>query len=164
MGEDSGAESANGTGVQYFNASVHAVVAVTDKRWSDFLRERSHLTEANVWTPSSVGFLALKTGEPVLFKTHGPHNRLVGGGSSQRVRDPAGQRGLALLRGGDGRATEAQVLEDVNGHRYRCERSRIPLRGCRSDAGTRHPSSERWGDAPMGGTNGRELNPRPLRG
>ena len=36
------------------NASVHAVVAVTDKRWSDFLSARSHRTEANFWTPSSV--------------------------------------------------------------------------------------------------------------
>jgi len=56
------------------------VVAVTDKRWSDFLSARSHRTEANFWTPSSVGFRALTTGEPMLFKTHAPHNRLVGGG------------------------------------------------------------------------------------
>ena len=50
-----------------FRASVHAVVAVTDKRWSDFFSVWSHLTEANFWTPPSVGFRALTTDEPMLF-------------------------------------------------------------------------------------------------
>ena len=61
-------------GVQCFRASMYAVVAVTDKRWSDFLSARSHLTEANLWTPPSIGFRALTTGESMLFMTRAPHN------------------------------------------------------------------------------------------
>ena len=112
-----GAESTNKTGVQCFNASVHAVVAVTDKRWSDFLSAQPHLTEANFWTPSSVGFRALTTGEPMLFKTHAPHNRLVGGGFLSGFVTLRVSEAWRFFGEGNGRATEAQVLEDVNGYR-----------------------------------------------
>lgn len=61
--------------------SVKVVVGVTDNAWAGFLRARPHLSEANFWLPStSSGFRALGTGEPFLFKTHWPDNRLVGGG------------------------------------------------------------------------------------
>lgn len=60
---------------------MKAVVGVTDNAWAEFLRLRPHLTEANFWLPSpSSRFRALTTGEPFLFKTHHPQNRLVGGG------------------------------------------------------------------------------------
>ncbi|WP_345118984.1 HNH endonuclease signature motif containing protein, partial [Ornithinibacter aureus] len=60
---------------------MKAVVGVTDNEWAAFLRDRPHLTEANFWLPSGKsGFGALATGEPFLFKTHWPANRLVGGG------------------------------------------------------------------------------------
>ena len=42
-------------GADCLNTSVHAVVAIMDRRWSDFLSARSHLTEAIFWTPLSVG-------------------------------------------------------------------------------------------------------------
>ncbi len=62
-------------------ARVRVVVGVTDNAWADFLRARPHISEANFWLPStSSGFRALATGEPFLFKTHWPDNRLVGGG------------------------------------------------------------------------------------
>lgn len=60
---------------------MKAVVGVTDNDWAAYLRERPQLTEANFWLPSArMGFGALATGEPFLFKTHWPDNQLVGGG------------------------------------------------------------------------------------
>ena len=96
---------------------MHAVVAVTDKRWSDFLGARPHLTEANFWTPSSIGFRALTTGEPMLFKTHAPHNRLVGGGFLSGFVTLRVSEAWRFFGEGNGRATVAQVLEDVSGYR-----------------------------------------------
>lgn len=59
---------------------MRAVVGVTDNEWAEFLRARPHISEANFWRPSGRSFKALQVGEPFLFKTHHPHNRLVGGG------------------------------------------------------------------------------------
>lgn len=59
---------------------VKAFVGVTDGSWYRFLMARRHLTEVNFWRPSGAGFAALGTGEPFIFKTHYPHNRLVGAG------------------------------------------------------------------------------------
>lgn len=60
---------------------MRALVGVTDNRWAAFLRDRPDLTEANFWVPSAGrAFRALASGEPFLFKTHHPDNRLVGGG------------------------------------------------------------------------------------
>jgi len=56
-------------------------VGVTDGDWYRFLSDRPDLTEANFWRPSGgSNFRALKPGEPFFFKTHHPHNRVVGGG------------------------------------------------------------------------------------
>ncbi|WP_326644148.1 HNH endonuclease [Streptosporangium sp. NBC_01755] len=55
-------------------------VGVTDGEWHHFLAARPALTEANFWRPSGGGFKALRSGEPFFFKTHHPHNRVVGGG------------------------------------------------------------------------------------
>jgi putative restriction endonuclease len=38
------------------------------------------LNEVNFWRPSGQGFGALTSGEPFIFKTHRPNDRLVGGG------------------------------------------------------------------------------------
>ncbi|MEV4019916.1 HNH endonuclease [Nonomuraea angiospora] len=56
-------------------------VGVTDGSWYRFLSARPSLTEVNFWRPSSSReFRALDHGEPFFFKTHHPHNRVVGGG------------------------------------------------------------------------------------
>ena len=60
---------------------MRAVVGVTDNAWAEFLRLRPYLSEANFWLPTEgTSFRALGRGEPFLFKTHWPDNRLVGGG------------------------------------------------------------------------------------
>lgn len=57
-------------------------VGVTDDRWARFLAERPEETGSlvNFWKPSGGSFKAIEVGEPFFFKTHAPHNRVVGGG------------------------------------------------------------------------------------
>jgi putative restriction endonuclease len=60
---------------------VKAYVGVTDGEWHRFLSARPRLNEVNFWRPSGGrAFGVLTPGEPFFFKTHYPHNRLVGGG------------------------------------------------------------------------------------
>ncbi len=60
---------------------VRAYVGVTDGDWFRFLAARPNVTEVNFWQPSGGrGFRVLAPGEPFFFKTHYPHNRVVGGG------------------------------------------------------------------------------------
>ena len=60
---------------------MRAYVGVTDGRWYRFLAGRPELTEVNFWRPGGGhAFRALQPGEPFFFKTHYPHNRIVGGG------------------------------------------------------------------------------------
>ena len=69
---------------------MRAYVGVTDSSWCSFLRARPDVTEVNFWQPSGAReFRILSPGEPFFFKTHYPHNRLVGGGffsDSARLR------------------------------------------------------------------------------
>jgi putative restriction endonuclease len=101
------------------NAAMRAVVAVTDKRWSDYLRARDYLTEANFWIPSSTGFRALETGEPLLFKTHAPDNKLVGGGFLSGFVTLRVSEAWRFFGEGNGRASIADVLTEVNQYRRR---------------------------------------------
>jgi putative restriction endonuclease len=60
---------------------VKAYVGVTDGEWYRFLAARPQVDEVNFWRPSGGrGFRVLTVGEPFFFKSHYPHNRVVGGG------------------------------------------------------------------------------------
>jgi putative restriction endonuclease len=60
---------------------VKAYVGVTDGDWHRFLAARPNLKEVNFWRPGGGrGFRVLTPGEPFFFKTHYPHNHVVGGG------------------------------------------------------------------------------------
>jgi putative restriction endonuclease len=60
---------------------VRAYVAVTDGEWYRFLAAQPAVDEVNFWRPGGGrGFHVLTPGEPFFFKTHHPHNRVVGGG------------------------------------------------------------------------------------
>ena len=69
---------------------MRAYVGVTDDNWYRFLADRPGVTEVNFWQPSGAReFRVLAPGEPFFFKTHYPHNKLVGGGffsDSARLR------------------------------------------------------------------------------
>lgn len=59
---------------------MKALIAVTDRDWFEFLRERKP-DEVNFWQPTGgTEFRALQPGQPLLFKLHAPHNFVVGGG------------------------------------------------------------------------------------
>lgn len=59
---------------------MFAYVGVTDGDWYRYLAERG-LDEVNFWRPSGDRvFRAVPVGSPFFFKTHSPHNRVVGGG------------------------------------------------------------------------------------
>jgi putative restriction endonuclease len=62
---------------------MRAYVGVTDGDWYRFLADQPEETrkEVNFWRPGGArGFHAVEPGEPFFFKTHAPHNRVVGGG------------------------------------------------------------------------------------
>lgn len=60
---------------------MRAYVGVTDAGWYRFLSDRPELQEVNFWQPSGGReFRVLAPGEPFFFKTHYPHNKVVGGG------------------------------------------------------------------------------------
>lgn len=69
---------------------VRAWVGVTDDDWYRFLAARPTVTEVDFWQPSGGHeFHVLAPGEPFFFKTHYPHNKVVGGGffsDSARLR------------------------------------------------------------------------------
>jgi putative restriction endonuclease len=75
------------------NTHVRAYVGVTDNEWYRFLAARPELLEVNFWQPSGAReFHVLTPGEPFFFKTHYPHNRVVGGGFfSGSVRLPVSE-------------------------------------------------------------------------
>jgi putative restriction endonuclease len=63
------------------NPRVRTYVAVTDQGWYRFLAGQPGLAEVNFWRPKDTRrFQAINVGEPFFFKTHAPHNRVVGGG------------------------------------------------------------------------------------
>jgi putative restriction endonuclease len=65
------------------NTVMRGYVAVTDEDWYRFLAARPEISEAevNFWRPGGGReFRALTVGEPFFFKTHSPHNLIVGGG------------------------------------------------------------------------------------
>ena len=95
-GETQGAKCANMRRVHRFNASVHAVVAIMDRRCYDFLSSWSHTAQADFWTSSTFECQALTTGSP---RYSGPTlpTPLSPAVDPQRLRDPAGQLGHGAL-------------------------------------------------------------------
>ncbi len=68
---------------QAHNSQMRGYVGVTDDEWYRFLAARPEVSavEVNFWRPGGGReFHALTAGEPFFFKTHAPHNRVVGGG------------------------------------------------------------------------------------
>lgn len=101
-------------------SNVRAYVGVTDDGWYRFLADRPHVQEVNFWRPSSRHrFGAVQVGEPFFFKSHYPHNRVVGGGFfSGFARLPISEA-WQLFYEGNGAASLQQMREAIS--RYRNE-------------------------------------------
>lgn len=105
-------------------SDMKAFVGVTDKAWADFLAQRPHLDEINFWRPSRAPFQALSPGDLFLFKTHKPHDRIVGGAVfSGYVAVPLSEA-WEFFGEGNGRKSHEEVREAINGYRMK---NKIPL-------------------------------------
>ena len=101
---------------------MRAYVGVTDNDWYRFLATRPGLQEVNFWQPSGGReFHVLAPGEPFFFKTHYPHNRVVGGGlfsDSVRLRV---SEAWELFGEANGVGTVAQMRARISHYR------RVPI-------------------------------------
>lgn len=97
------------------NGVVRAYVGVTDGGWHRFLADRPYLQEVNFWRPKSdQSFRALQVGEPFFFKSHSPHNRVIGGGFfSGFARLPISEAWELFLEGNG--AGSLQQMRDIIG-------------------------------------------------
>lgn len=97
---------------------MKAVVGVTDNQWAAYLRDRSAIAEANFWLPTATtAFRALRPGEPFLFKTHHPHNRLVGGGFFSGYARLTVREAWELFGEGNGVGSEAELAAAIGSYR-----------------------------------------------
>ncbi len=99
-------------------AGVKAYVGVTDESWYRFLSARPTLTEVNFWRPSGAReFRAIDHGEPFFFKTHHPHNRVVGGGFFSGFAPLRISEAWEFFGQGNGAASLADMRQQVGKYR-----------------------------------------------
>ena len=105
-----GVQEGHNTGM----GGVRGFVGVTDNGWYRLLADRPDLLgEVNFWRPGGGGFRALRPGEPFFFKTHAPHNRVVGGGFfGGAVRLPASEA-WDLLGPANGAVSLEQMVDRI---------------------------------------------------
>jgi putative restriction endonuclease len=111
---------------------MKAYVGVTDGEWYRFLAARPALNEVNFWRPSGEReFRVLTPGEPFFFKTHHPHNRVVGGGFYSGFAQLRISEAWELFGDGNGAESLDQMRARVG--RYRQQRiapDEDPIIGC----------------------------------
>jgi putative restriction endonuclease len=94
---------------------VRAYVGVTDGRWYRFLAARPDLTEVNFWRPGGRhAFRALQPGDPFFFKSHYPHNQIVGGGFFSGFVPMRVSDAWELLGPGNGAASLAELRAQIS--------------------------------------------------
>jgi hypothetical protein len=92
---------------------MRGYVGVVDSTWYRFLAARPEITEVNFWAPSGAReFRALRPGEFFFFKTHYPHNRVVGGG----VFSGAARMRVSEVWTLFGQANGVESLEEMRAH------------------------------------------------
>ncbi|WP_067604526.1 HNH endonuclease [Nocardiopsis listeri] len=115
---------------------MKAFVGVTDKTWADFLAQRPELDEINFWRPAGQKrFVALSPGDPFLFKTHKPHDRIVGGAVFSGFAFVPLSESWAAFEEGNGRKGPEELREALNKYRAKNKMALIqpgedPLIGC----------------------------------
>jgi len=93
---------------------------------------QSAVSEVNFWRPGGPrAFRALQLGEPLLFKTHAPSNRLVGGGLFSGFAALHVSEAWDLYGTANGVATAAEMRQRVGYYRRRAlAAGEDPLIGC----------------------------------
>lgn len=107
-------------------SDMKSFVGVTDRAWADFLAQRPHLDEINFWRPSARSFKVLAPGDLFLFKTHKPHDRVVGGAVFSGFALVPLSEAWAAFGEGNGRSDPTEVREAING--YRAKNKMPPIR------------------------------------
>ena len=96
---------------------MRGFIGVTDGEWAAQLKATGQ-TEANFWTPSGKNvFRALQPGEPFLFKTHYPDNRIVGGGFFEHATKLRASEAWEFMGLGNGVRSLDELVARV--HHYR---------------------------------------------
>ena len=109
---------------------MRTFVGVTDNTWATFLAANS-ATEANFWFPSpKTGFAALRPGEPFLFKTHHPDNRLVGGGFFEHYTVLRVSEAWSFMGTGNGATSQGDMLQRIRRYRPQVQSEPDPMIGC----------------------------------
>lgn len=104
-------------------------IGVTDGEWARFLAAAG-ATEVNFWLPSpDTAFRALKFGEPFLFKTHYPDNRIVGGGFFEHFAVLRASEAWDFMGLGNGCSDLATMIDRVRKYR-RTSVEQDPMVGC----------------------------------
>jgi len=99
---------------------MRGYVGVTDDEWYRFLAQRPDVSGAvvNFWRPGGGRrFGVLEVGEPFFFKTHAPHNRVVGGGFYSGFAALPASEAWDDLREGNGVSSLEQMLERIEHYR-----------------------------------------------
>jgi putative restriction endonuclease len=112
---------------------MRGYVGITDGNWYRLLADlpENERTEVNFWRPGGGGFAAVKVGEPYFFKTHAPHNRIVGGGFFSGTATLPASEAWDMLGPANGVASLADMLNRIE--HYRRERlapGEDPVIGC----------------------------------
>jgi putative restriction endonuclease len=95
-------------------SGVRGFVGVTDNSWYRLLARRPDLLgEVDFWRPGGGGFRALRPGEPFFFKTHAPHNRVVGGGFFGGAARLPASGAWELLGPANGAISLGQMLDQI---------------------------------------------------
>lgn len=111
------------------NHHMRGFIGVTDGQWAAKLRTTGQ-TEANFWAPSGKHlFRSLKPGEPFLFKTHYPDNRIVGGGFFEHATRLRASEAWEFMGAGNGVSSFDELVARV--HHYRGDdQDTDPVIGC----------------------------------
>jgi putative restriction endonuclease len=131
---------------------MRAYVGVTDGEWYRFLSAQPGLQEVNFWQPSGAReFHAIEPGEPFFFKTHYPHNRVVGGGFFSSHARLTVSEAWELFGAANGVESVEQMRSRIGQYRPRPIRpGEDPVIGCLFVRDTRFFPSGGTADAPPG--------------
>ena len=93
---------------------MKAYVGVTDIDWYNYLSSRPSIREANFWRPyGSRAFKVLLPGEPFIFKTKAPLNRIVGGAIYEGFVSLNISRAWEFFGEGNGVATPEALIQRI---------------------------------------------------
>ncbi len=128
---------------------IKLVVAVTDYKWFDFLRQRQNIQEINFWSPSSTNFRALQPGEMLLFKLHAPYNKIAGCGIFTYANNLPCSVAWEIFKEGNGVDSAQELYARIKRYRTKNSETSVTMSiGCRILAQPFYFTEDQWIDVP----------------